>query len=185
LSNPDDAELAGTYSSDLVSYMMELYPYGSGPDRLPAYKTELNRLANVYQKHHHNERVALNYLYGIGLISKYIGGNVAKEMVDIVTRFPHNTEMQMRCADGLFFLVEGSADINEIHIAENYIRYVELLQNCFPKNDYLALQYAQVLQYVHRKQSFFKKRKTVSELKRLAERYPHVERIVHLYNVTK
>jgi len=184
--NPNDAELANSYSFYLSQCMVEIaFKLRGSENWLLAYKTLLNSLTEVYHRYYDTENIAENYLYGIACLPAYVSENVAEQILDIVRRFPNNEKVKRYCSDGLYFLTIEYDNRGDLFNAERAIKYFKMLYDHYPAHDWIAHKYAETLWYVYRnKGGFFEKRRALSDLKKIAEQHPD-EQTMRYYRATK
>ena len=177
--NPDSPLLAIKYSQKLLELMRQIYHRERGTrEELAAYRTLLHPLTEVYQRHFNIEFIAVDYLCGVGYVSEYQGENIAREMMEIVRRFPNNQYAKTFCEAGLFFLVQSHIKRKDVLRAERDIRYFEIFYLQNSTNENIAADYATALGGVAMLQDFFKGRKTAAKLKKLARQHPYNKNVI-------
>lgn len=180
--NPNNVLLAMKYSNLLTLVMRQIYDrkFG-GKMEFAAYMTLLKVLTDVYIQHSYNEIVAVNYLKKISYIPEHLGDDTSRKMMEILRRFPNNEHAANFCYMGLYFLVWAHVTRKDAVRAERDIQYFETIYLRYPANEELVGTYAVALSGVASIQDFFKGRKTISKLKKLAEQYPYNMKIVGAY----
>ena len=183
--NPNNALLAMEYSNLLTLLMRQIYDRKTGGKaEFAAYMTLLKVLTDVYGQHPNNKMVAVNYLKKISYTPERLDDNTSKKMMEIYGRFSNDEYATNFCYMGLYFLIWAHVEQKDTFRAERDIKYFDTVHTHNPTNEELAGTYAVALMGVASIQDFFKGRKTISKLKKLAEQYPYNMKITGAYENT-